>query len=516
MFKKILVANRGEIAIRIMRACKEMNIVPVAVYSDCDRTALHVSHAYESYHIGPSPSSESYLAMEKIIDAAKKSGAEAVHPGYGFLSENADFAEACASEGLTFIGPPPAAIRLMGDKLEARSRMRASGLPVIPGSEGAVSSSDEASAIASSIGYPVIIKAAAGGGGKGMRIVEKGEDFSEALKMTMGEAENAFGNAAVYIEKFIRRPRHIEVQIMADGYGNVVSLGERECSMQRRYQKVIEETPSPALDGSLRREIQEAAIKAAEAVGYVGAGTIEFIFQDGKFYFLEMNTRLQVEHPVTEMVFGCDIVKEMIRVAAGEKLGISQADVRPRGWAIEMRIYAEDPMHDFMPAAGMVKRLSLPQGPGVRNENGIYEGYEIPVYYDPLIGKVVVWATDRSEAISRAKRALREYQLDGVRTNLDFLLWALSEEGFVAGDYDTRYIEEHFDPSLLHHRQEEIELATIAACIAAYNNIKEGVYHAPDEDHDDAWKRAARNEGLRAPLAHSCWSLHSKKEQGSS
>ncbi len=501
MFKKILIANRGEIAIRVMRACKEMGITPVAVYSDCDRNALHVSHSYESYAIGPSPSTESYLMGDKIIAAAKRCGAEALHPGYGFLAENADFAEACEKSGIAFIGPRPEAIRMMGEKLCARKIMSESGVPIIPGSSGPVENSGEASRIAAKIGYPVIIKASDGGGGKGMRIVHEPNEFEGALARTIGESKSAFGSGAVYIEKYISNPRHIEVQILADVHGGIISLGERECSMQRRYQKVIEEAPSTAVTPKLRSALSAAAVKAARAVDYTGAGTVEFILDDDrKFFFLEMNTRLQVEHPVTEMVYGCDIVKEQIRIASGERLVSRQEEVHIRGWAVEMRIYAEDPAQDFMPAAGTINRLSLPQGPGIRNDNGVYEGYEIPVYYDPLIGKVIVWDETRDRALKRAESALREYQLDGVRTNIDFLIWALHEKGFIDGNYDTNYIGRCFEPSKLHRGDEEIELATIAASIAAFKNLTRRRFDFESDDRESAWKRAARQSGLRKPL----------------
>ncbi|NIM19060.1 MAG: acetyl-CoA carboxylase biotin carboxylase subunit [Candidatus Latescibacteria bacterium] len=500
MFEKILIANRGEIAIRVMRACKEMGITPVGVYSECDRCALHVSHAYESYPIGPSPSKESYLSIERILDAAKKSGAEAIHPGYGFLAENADFAEACESEGIVFIGPTARTIRLMGDKLQARASVASSGVKVIPGSEKVVNSPKEAAALAKSIGYPVIIKAAGGGGGKGMRIVSKASEFENALSLTIGEAESAFGSDAVYIEKYIEKPKHIEIQVLADGKGNLVTLGERECSLQRRYQKIIEEAPSVAVTESKRKALSSAAKKAAKAAGYTSAGTVEFMMgQNGEFYFLEMNTRLQVEHPVSEMVYGVDIVKEQIRIAAGEKLGIDQSKIHPIGHAIEARIYAEDPARNFVPSVGMIKRLGLPQGPGVRNENGVYAGYEIPIYYDPLIGKVIAWAEDRPSAIRRIHRALKEYQLDGVRTNVEFLLWAIDEKSFVNGAYDTGTIERAFEPSLLHSNKEAAMLATIAGSITAFNTLKNRDLSVENEDTDGTWKRTARVEGLRKP-----------------
>ncbi|MEE9270473.1 MAG: acetyl-CoA carboxylase biotin carboxylase subunit [Candidatus Krumholzibacteria bacterium] len=500
MFKKILIANRGEICMRVMRSCKEMDIVTVAVYSDCDRLALHVTYADESYHIGPSPSKDSYLAIEKVIDAATRSGAEAIHPGYGFLAENADFAEACDKAGIVFIGPPATAIRRMGNKLEARETMSRVGVPVIPGSRTPVTSAADAAEIAGSIGLPVMIKAAAGGGGKGLRLVENKKDIATAIELTMGEAESAFGDRSVFVEKFIEQPKHIEVQVLADKKGHTVTLGERECSMQRRYQKVIEEAPSPSVTPQLRRSLSSAAKKAAQAVDYVGAGTVEFVVgPDRSFYFLEMNTRLQVEHPVTELVYGVDLVKEQIRIAAGEPLQLKQDGTAMRGHALEARIYAEDPQSNFMPATGKIRQLVLPQGPGVRNENGIYPGYEIPIYYDPLLGKLIVWAEDRPTAIRRARRALEEYQIDGVKTNIEFLLWVLAEPGFIDGSYDNRYIEQHFTPELLHADPKEIELAVIAASITAYNCLKRTTFEEAEEMRDNTWRRIARMEGLRKP-----------------
>jgi acetyl-CoA carboxylase biotin carboxylase subunit len=499
MFAKILIANRGEIAVRVARACKEMGITPVAIYSDVDRSALHVSHAYEAYRVGESESRESYLHIERVIAAARACGADAVHPGYGFLAENADFAQACADAGLVFIGPPPAAIRAMGNKLEARAAMKRARVPVVPGSDAPVRDAAEAARVAASIGYPVLLKAASGGGGKGMRVVRAAGEFESALSLTAGEAAAAFGDGSVYIEKFIENPKHIEIQVMADGHGHIVTYGERECSMQRRYQKVIEEAPSPVVDKKMRTALSEAARKAAAAVDYRGAGTVEFIADaQRRFYFLEMNTRLQVEHPVTEMIYGVDLVKQQIEIAGGEKLAVRQEDVVPRGHAIEMRIYAEDPAHGFLPAVGRIKRLVLPQGPGVRNENGVYEGYEIPIYYDPMLGKMVVWADTREEAIRRARRALREYRCEPVRTNVDFLLWALSEPAFIDGSYHTKYIETHFNPSRLHQRDEEVELAAIAATIAAFNYRSTVRYTTPDSGAGaEPWRAAARRDATR-------------------
>jgi len=503
MFKKILIANRGEIAVRVIRACKELGITPVSVYSECDRTALHVSLSYESYPIGPSPSKESYLNIERVLEAARKSGAEAIHPGYGFLAENAQFAQACQDAGIVFIGPSPESIRMMGNKLIARESMAAAGVPMIPGSDGPVTEAGEAAAVAKRIGYPVILKAAAGGGGKGMRIVRKEGEFESALSMTRGEAESAFGDSSVYVEKYIENPKHIEIQVMADRHGNVVTYGERECSMQRRYQKVIEEAPSPVVSAEMRAALSEAAKKAAAAADYECAGTVEFIAdRDLKFYFLEMNTRLQVEHPITELVYGVDLVKQQIQIASGQPLAVDQKSVAPHGHAIEMRLYAEDPSNNFLPSVGTIRRLTLPQGPGVRNENGVYAGYEIPIYYDPLIGKLVVWAETRELAISRAHRALRECLVDGVRTNVDFLLWALREKGFENGSYDTHYIERHFDPAELHRKEEEVELASIAASITAYNHARRaaGGFRATEGRDSGTWRHYARRDGLRRPL----------------
>ncbi len=501
MFKKILIANRGEIAVRILRAVKEMGISAATIYSEADRIALHVQYADETYPLGASPSRESYLAIDKIIDVARRCGAEAIHPGYGFLAENPDFAEACENAGIVFIGPRPHSIRRMGNKLEARKTMKTAAVPVIPGGDGPVGTPAEAVALAGTLGYPVMIKAASGGGGKGMRVVRTADEFEAALRMTMGEARNAFGDPSVYIEKFIDRPKHIEIQVIADGLGTIVTLGERECSMQRRYQKVIEEAPSPVVDPILRAELSKAAHKAALAVGYVGAGTVEFVLdQNRKFYFLEMNTRLQVEHPVTELVCGVDIVKEQIRIAAGEPLSFSQSDIEIRGHAIEARVYAEDPQSNFMPSTGLVKQLVLPSGPGVRNENGIFPGYEVPIYYDPLLGKVVVWGEDRSTAVRRLKRALTEYQVDGIKTNIEFLLWALEEPRFSDGSYDTTLVENQFMPELLHIRADDLEIVAIAGSIAALRYLRKMEITSESETERNDWRWAARAEGLQRPL----------------
>jgi acetyl-CoA carboxylase biotin carboxylase subunit len=470
------------------------------VYSEVDRTAAHVAHAYEAYPIGASESRESYLNVAAIIGAAKKSGAEAVHPGYGFLAENAAFARACEDDGIVFIGPRPESIEQMGNKLTARELMRRAGVPTVPGSDGPVTDAAAAARVAKRIGYPVIVKAAAGGGGKGMRIVRRAREFKAALEMTTGEAGSAFGDASVYIEKYIENPKHIEIQVMGDGNGNIATFGERECSMQRRYQKVIEEAPSPAVSPEMRRALSHAAATAAASVDYRSAGTVEFIVDpERNFYFLEMNTRLQVEHPVTELVYGVDLVRMQVEIAAGASLETSHRNIAPRGHAIEMRIYAEDPSNHFMPSVGTINRLILPQGPGVRNDNGVYAGYQIPIFYDPLMGKLTVWAETRDRAISRAHRSLREYRAEGVRTNVDFLLWAMAEDGFRDGTYDTHYIEKHFDAAQLHKKDRDLDLAAIAGAIAAFQHYTSVQYHfdARADGGPDPWGDAARRAGLR-------------------
>lgn len=442
MFKKILIANRGEIAVRVARACREMGISPVAVYSDADRASLHVRVSDEAINIGPAPSAESYLKIEKIIDAAKRVGAEAIHPGYGFLSENADFADAIESAGLILIGPPASAMRLMGSKTSARQAAESAGAPVVPGTTSPLSSVGEAEAVADQIGYPVMLKAAAGGGGKGMRLVRSRQEIQSALDMAQSEAASSFKDPSVYIEKYIERPRHIEIQLIGDREGNLVYLGERECSLQRRHQKVVEECPSPVVDPALRQRMGEVAVLVARAAGYVNAGTIEFLVDAEKnFYFLEMNTRLQVEHPVTEMVTGRDLVREQIRVAAGHTLSFAQEDISLRGSAIECRIYAEDPASNFMPSPGRITRLKTPAGPGVRDDSGIYEGWEVPVYYDSLLAKLSVWAETREEAIARLARALNEYTVEGIRTSLPFFRALVRNEEFRRAEFDTGFID---------------------------------------------------------------------------
>ncbi len=449
LFKKVLIANRGEIAVRVIRTLREMGITSVAVYSEADATALHVRMADEAYAIGPAESSQSYLVVDRILDVCRQSGADAVHPGYGFLSENANFARACKENGITFIGPSPEAIVAMGSKTEARAMMVAAGVPVVPGADaGDVAALSSA---ADDLGYPVMLKASAGGGGKGMRLVHEPADLADALARAQSEARNAFGDDTVYIEKAILAPRHIEIQVLADRQGNTVHLFERDCSIQRRHQKVVEETPSPApqVTEELVAKMGEVAVRAAKAVNYEGAGTVEFLVgEDGGFYFLEMNTRLQVEHPITELITGIDLVREQIRVAAGEPLGYGQESVTRQGHAIECRIYAEDPDAGFMPSPGRIDVLRQPHGPGVRDDSGAYEGAEITRYYDPLVSKLCVHARDREQAIARMKRALYEYVVTGIATSLPFHQRLMNHESFARGDYDTGFIDAHRDALL--------------------------------------------------------------------
>ncbi len=448
MFAKVLVANRGEIACRVIRTLREMGITSVAVYSDADVDALHVRLADEAYRIGPPPSAESYLRGDVILEVCKQANVDAIHPGYGFLSENADFVRACEKAGVRFIGPAASAMEVMGSKTGARAKMIAADVPVVPGADaGELSALQESAA---KLGYPIMLKASAGGGGKGMRLVTKPEDLASAYERARSEAKKAFGDDTVYVEKAIVRPRHVEIQVLADGHGNAVHLFERDCSVQRRHQKVIEETPSPAehADERLISQMGEVAVRAALAVDYEGAGTVEFLLgEDGSFYFLEMNTRLQVEHPITELITGLDLVREQVRIAAGEKLGYAQADVQRRGHAIECRVYAEDPATGFLPSPGTIEILRTPAGPGVRDDSGVYEGAEVTPLYDPLLSKLCVWASTREAAIERMRRALAEYVVVGPVTNLSFHQAVMEEPEFIAGTYDTGYIERH--PELL-------------------------------------------------------------------
>lgn len=443
MIKKVLIANRGEIAVRVIRACKELGIESVAVYSEADKEALHVQLADEAYCIGPKLSKDSYLNTTNILSIAKKTGADAIHPGYGFLAENADFAELCRDVNITFIGPSPEAISQMGTKDVARRTMEKAGVPIVPGTKGVIASVEEGVAFAEEIGYPVIIKATAGGGGKGIRVARTEEELVKGINITQQEAATAFGNPGVYLEKFIEDFRHVEIQVMADNHGNAIHLGERDCTVQRRLQKLVEETPSPALDGELREEMGQAAVKAALAVNYSGAGTVEFIFdyKARKFYFMEMNTRIQVEHPVTEMVTGFDLIKEQIKVASGEKLSITQEEVTFNGWSIECRINAENPAKNFMPSAGKIQNYLAPGGFGIRIDSAAYPGYTIPPYYDSMIAKLIVHAPTREEAIDKMKRALSEFVIEGIHTTIPFHLKLLSHEQFVSGEFNTKFLD---------------------------------------------------------------------------
>ncbi|MDO6654795.1 acetyl-CoA carboxylase biotin carboxylase subunit [Anaerobacillus sp. 1_MG-2023] len=440
--QKVLIANRGEIAVRIIRACHELNLTAVAVYSEADRDALHVQLADESYCIGPTSSSESYLNVGNIMTVAVNSGVDAIHPGYGFLAENASFAEICEDCDIAFIGPSKEAINRMGTKDVARATMEEAGVPVVPGSDGIIETKEEALELANEMGYPIIIKATAGGGGKGIRVVHEEEELIKAINMTQQEAEKAFGNPGVYIEKFIEDFRHIEIQIIADLYGNVIHLGERDCSIQRRMQKLVEETPSPALDQSIREAMGDAAVRAAKAVNYAGAGTVEFIYDvNGNYYFMEMNTRIQVEHPVTEMVTGVDLIKEQIKVADGERLSLTQDEVSLKGWSIECRINAEDPENGFMPSPGKVETYLPPGGFGVRVDSAVYPGYMIPPFYDSMVAKLITYGATREEAMQRMKRALSEFMIKGVKTTIPFHQKLLRHEKFVEGDFNTKFLE---------------------------------------------------------------------------
>ncbi len=444
MFEKVLIANRGEISLRVIRACQELEVTAVAVYSDADAESLPVRHADETINIGPPPAGKSYLNVENIIEAAKESGAEAIHPGYGFLAENAAFAAACRDAGITFIGPSAEAIEALGNKSGARELAKKAGVPVAPGSEN-VGSADEAVQTAEDIGYPVMVKAAAGGGGRGIRLAADEDELRQAVQDAKREATSAFGDGSLYLEKFLTNPRHVEVQVIGDNKGNVIHLYERECSMQRRRQKVLEEAPSPSINSEVREEMTEAAVRLAQEAGYANAGTVEFLVEGGEagddFYFIEMNTRIQVEHPVTEMLTGVDLVKEQIRVAAGEPLSFTQEDVPLVGHAIEFRINAEDPDNDFMPSPGEVTFLEVPGGPGVRVDSAVYQGYRIPPFYDSMVGNLIVWALTREEAINRARRALREYRLEGIKTTIPLHTRLLGEEAFRSGKYHTGYLE---------------------------------------------------------------------------
>jgi len=502
---KVLIANRGEIAVRVIRACREMGLGAIAVYSDCDRSALHVRLADEAHHLGPSPAAESYLRIDRIIDVARRSGATLVHPGYGFLAENEDFAQACVDAGLTFVGPTPAAITRMGSKTAAREIAIQAGVPVVPGTDAPFSadaSDAEILAVADRVGYPLVVKAVAGGGGKGMRTVAAREDLLAAVRTARSEANSAFGDPAVYLERRIVGPRHVEIQLMGDEYGTVLPFVERECSIQRRHQKVVEESPSAVLDSSTRHEMAECAARVARAVGYTNAGTIEFLLDEhGKFYFLEMNTRLQVEHPVTETVTGIDLVQWQLRIARGERLTISpERALTPRGHAIECRIYAEDPDRNFMPAPGLVRGLSVPGGPGIRDDRGVAAGFEVPVFYDSLISKLIVWGETRAAAVARLTRVLDEYRVVGLQTTVPFFRWLVAQPEFLEGRFDTTYLDgvlaARRGRSFVEPNGVDEHDALVAAALAAWHRAHRASA-AGASDRVSHWRRRARTEGLR-------------------
>ena len=497
---KILIANRGEIAIRVMRACHDAGIRSVAVYSDCDKTAYHVRLADEAYHVGPSPSVESYLKQGKIIEIARQADVKAIHPGYGFLAENAEFARLCEKNGIIFIGPKSETIALLGDKLAARQMATKAGLPVVPGAEFDNTDMKIVAEKAAEIGYPVLIKAAAGGGGKGMRIVRSESDLTESLESAIREAGSAFGDGRVYLEKYLEKPRHIEIQILTDSHGNAVYLGERECSIQRRHQKVIEESPSPIVSQELRKRMGEAAVNIARESGYLGAGTVEFLVdQDMNFYFLEVNTRLQVEHPVTEMVTGIDLVREQIRIAEGRPMTISQEEISSRGHAIECRVYAEDPHQDFMPSTGRITEYREPSGPGIRVDSGVVAGSEIPMFYDPIISKLIVWGRDRKEAIERMLRALSEYRISGVHTTVGFGCSVMRSPRFHMGDYATDFIDVEFPERIFECAEaDQGEKAAIAAVVYEYmTRQKVQTTFKKRREYRSNWVHYHRREGIK-------------------
>ena len=500
MFNKVLIANRGEIAVRIIRACRELGIETVAVFSEADRKALHVRYADEAYYLGPAPSRDSYLRGDRIISIARKSGVDAIHPGYGFLAEREDFASACVNAGLIFIGPKPSSIAAMGDKAVARSTVLKAGVPVVPGTEDVGNLRDEdLLAVAPRIGFPLLIKATSGGGGKGMREVRSLEEMPALIQNARREAESSFGDGNVYLEKLVEGAHHIEIQILADQFGNVLHLFERDCSIQRRHQKLIEESPSSFLDDELRQQMGEVAVKAAQAVDYENAGTIEFLVdKDRNFYFLEMNTRLQVEHPVTEMVTGIDIVKEQIRIARGRQLTYSQEDIRLNGASIECRINAEDPYNNFIPSTGKIVQNIIPSGPGVRVDTGVYSGFEISPYYDPMIAKLIVWGETRGQAILRMRRALEEYRIIGVRTNLPFHMTMMDSARFLAGQYDTRFVEERFSMQDKNENQEHYEeIAAVVATLVAHEAAERSAQFVTRNERDTSnWKWVGRWERM--------------------
>ena len=515
MFKRILIANRGEIAVRVIRACREMGIESVAVYSDVDRRALHVRKADFAEYLGPAQASESYLNIPKILEAARRSGAEAIHPGYGFLSENAKFARACREAGIVFIGPSPESMEMMGSKTRARQNMKKANVPFVPGTDTGLKSAEEAVAIAESIGYPVMLKAAAGGGGKGMRMVQNSKELAGALETTQSEAQRSFGDSEVYIEKYIESPRHVEMQIFGDTHGNVIYLAERECSVQRRHQKVLEEAPCSFVDPDMRRRMGEVAVKVGKAANYVNAGTVEFLVDAHKnFYFLEMNTRLQVEHPVTEMVTGIDLVQMQLRVAAGEPLPIKQEDIVLRGHAIELRVYAEDPDNNFFPSPGRITRLISPSGPGLRRDSGMYEGWVVPIEYDPLLAKLIAYGENREQVINRLRRALVEYFIGGIKTNISLFRRILLHPDFQAGRVDTGFLDRLLKEAPVGDARtaRRVPIVALAAAIFAqqpppgaqparnddglHNAVPRSIEAPESGTRASGWKSAARHEGV--------------------
>lgn len=491
---KILVANRGEIALRIMRSAKEMGIKTVAVFSEADRNALHVRYADEAICIGPAPSNQSYLLGEKIIEACKATGAEAIHPGYGFLSENAGFARAVKDAGLILIGPTPEAMETMGNKLSAKAAALKYNIPMVPGTEEAITDLEEAKVRAVEVGFPILIKAAAGGGGKGMRIVERVEDFEEQMHLAVSEATSAFGDGAVFIERYVTSPRHIEIQVLGDTHGNIVHLFERECSVQRRHQKVVEEAPSSVLTEEIRQEMGRCAVDVARSVNYVGAGTVEFILDENlDFFFLEMNTRLQVEHPVTEMITGLDLVKEQIKIARGEALSYQQEDLKINGHAVELRVYAEDPLNNFLPDIGTLQTYVIPKGNGVRVDDGFEEGMEIPIYYDPMIAKLITFGANREEAINRMIRAIDEYDITGIQTTLSFGKFVMQHEAFTSGNFDTHFVSKYFNAdSLKNDNKEEAMLAALATVLMLQKE-KIAVSANTQVESASSWKKNRKN-----------------------
>lgn len=468
--KKLLIANRGEIALRVMRTAKRMGIATVAVYSEADRNAPHVRTADEAVLLGPAPSNQSYLVMDKVIAAAKQTGADAIHPGYGFLSENAEFARKVEAAGIIFVGPKPHAIEVMGNKLAAKEAVAGYDIPMVPGIEEAITDVELAKEIGDKVGYPILIKAAAGGGGKGMRVVENREELKEQMERAISEATSAFGDGSVFIEKYVTSPRHIEIQVLADSHGNVVHLFERECSVQRRHQKVVEEAPSVPLNlaPALRARMGEAAVKCAKACDYLGAGTVEFLLDgEGNFYFLEMNTRLQVEHPVTELITGVDLVEQQILIASGEKLAFQQEDLKIRGHAIELRVYAEDPLNNFLPSIGTLEVYRLPSGPGIRVDDGFEEGMDVPIYYDPMIAKLITYGANRGEALAKMREAIDNYHIKGIETTLSFGRYVVGHEAFISGNFDTGFVKNHYSPeAILEEREEEQRIGALAGAMA--------------------------------------------------